>query len=239
MKTFIVAEIGINHNGNLDTARKLVDVAIDAGADAVKFQTFWDIPELNHLTFSICEWRRLFLFCELRMMKWFSTPFELKAVEFLDDLGMDTWKLPSNKKVLHDGSIMAAIKNAKSRGHTIISTGISDFGEIEDYILYFETVTQPVTLLHCVSKYPTPIKELNLGRILQLRERFNIPVGLSDHSLSVYGALHAVKKMGATIIEKHITLDRNDRGPDQKASIEPAELKTMIRCIREYEGYNA
>ena len=234
MKTFIVAEIGVNANGDLDTARKLVDVAVDAGADAVKFQTFWSIPQLNHLEFSKCEWLRLFLYCEMQGIKWFSTPFDITAVRFLDWLGMDIWKIPSNKAVLHCGKMMHAIKYAKSCKQIILSTGISTFAEIEDYILFFN---KPLTLLHCVSKYPTPIQEMNLGRIEQLQKRFNVPVGFSDHSLTVLtGPIDAVE-MGATIIEKHITLDRDGIGPDHKASLEPAEFKTMVRCIRGHEEW--
>ena len=232
MKTFIVAEIGVNANGNLDTARKLVDVAVDAGADAVKFQTFWSIPELKHLEFSKCEWLRLFLYCEMQGIKWFSTPFDIKAVRFLDWLGMDIWKIPSNKAVLYDGKMMHAIKYALSCKEIILSTGVSTFAEIEDYILFFD---KPLTLLHCVSKYPTPIQQMNLDRIKELQKRFNVPVGFSDHSLTVLtGPVDAVMK-GATIIEKHLTLDRDGDGPDHKASLEPAEFKTMIRCIRGVE----
>jgi N,N'-diacetyllegionaminate synthase len=235
MKTFIVAEIGLNANGNLDTARQLVDVAIDAGADAVKFQTYWSIPEFSHLGFSKCEWLRLFLYCELNKIKWFSTPFDIEAVKFLDYWGMDTWKLPSNPIVLDNRELLGAIKRATSRKQTIISTGSSNHLEIGELIELFSD--HPVTILHCVSKYPTPIKDLNLDRIDQLQKLFNVPVGFSDHSLAVFaGPIGAVEK-GATIIEKHITLDRNADGPDHKASIEPAELKNIIGYIRGYEDY--
>ena len=234
MKTFIVAEIGVNANGNLDTARKLVDVAVDAGADAVKFQTFWNIPELDHLTFSKFEWKRLFLYCEMQNIEWFSTPFDIFAVRFLDWLGMEIWKIPSNKSVLHDGKMMHAIKYALSCKEIILSTGISTFAEIADYVSFFN---KPLTLLHCVSKYPCTIEEMNLDRITELQKRFNVPVGFSDHSLTVVtGPVDAVIR-GATIIEKHITLDRDGVGPDHKASLEPAEFKTMVRCIRGYEKY--
>ena len=235
MKTFIVLEIGLNHNGSLDTAKNLAYLAKGAGADAVKFQTYWNIPEYRHLGFSKGEWERLFVFCELYNIKWFSTPFDYEAVEFLDDLGMDIWKLPSNKIVLHDGKMMELIKNAKSRRQTIISTGISTFAEIEDYILFFGG---DVTVLHCVSKYPTPIEELNLDRIKQLRERFNVAVGFSDHSTSTYTAPIGAIEMGAKVIEKHITFDRNADGPDHAASLEPHQLREMINNIRQYEKIN-
>jgi len=234
MKTFIVAEIGLNHNGNLDTARKLVDVAVGAGVDAVKFQTYWNIPEYRHLGFSKCEWQRLFLYCELKKMKWFSTPFDVEAIRFLDGLGMDIWKLPSNKIVLHDGAMMEGIKKTKSCKQIILSTGISTFSEIEDYLFFFKGI--PLTLLHCVSKYPTPIAELNLDRIEELQKRFNVPVGLSDHSSSVFAAPITAIEKGATIIEKHITLDNGAIGPDHAASLNPVALIEMVNRIHWYEG---
>jgi len=229
----IVAEVGINHGGNIDTARKLVDVAVHAGCDAVKFQTYWNIPEFKYLNFSKCEWYRLFLYCELQGIEWFSTPFDIDAVRFLDELGMERWKLPSNKIVLHNPDMMRAIKGARSRKQTIISTGISSFGDIEDYLLYF--IDQPVVLLHCVSKYPTPINEMNLTRIGQLQKRFNVPVGLSDHSTSVFIVPVDAVAMGAVMIEKHITLDRDAIGPDHLASLDPRQLGRMVVNIRALE----
>ena len=235
----IVAEIGLNANGDLDTARKLVDVAIDAGCDAVKFQTYWNIPEYRHLGFSKCEWKRLFLYCELNKIKWFSTPFDLQAVKFLDDLGMDTWKLPSNKIVLGDPYMLDAIQDAKSRKHTIISTGISKMWDIYELMLRFYDKQfindSTMTLLHCVSKYPTPIDEMNLFRIGTLQKRFEVPVGLSDHSTSIFAVPIGAVKLGAVMIEKHITLDRDAIGPDHLASLNPSQLKRMVRGIRNYE----
>jgi len=229
----IVAEIGINANGNLDTARKLVDVAIDAGCDAVKFQTYWNIPEFAHFNFSKCEWKRLFLYCELHGIDWFSTPFDLQAVDFLDELGMETWKLPSNLRVLGDPNMLDAIQYAKSRKHTIISTGISKMWDIYELMLRFNN--QPVTLLHCVSKYPTPIDEMNLFRIGILQKRFEVPVGLSDHSTSICCVPIDAVRLGAVMIEKHITLDRDAVGPDHLASLNPYQLKRMVSIIRELE----
>ena len=233
MKIFITAEIGLNANGDLDTARELVDVAIDAGCDAVKFQTYWNIPEFKHLNFSKCEWQRLFLYCELQGIEWFSTPFDLEAVRFLDDLGMETWKLPSNRIVLDSPEILDAIQNAKSRKHTIISTGISMMWDI--YVLMLRFNDKPVTLLHCVSKYPTPIDEMNLFRIGILQKRFDVPVGLSDHSTSICCVPIDAVRLGAVMIEKHITLDRDAVGPDHLASLNPYQLKRMVSIIRELE----
>jgi len=233
MKTFITAEIGLNHNGDLDTARKLVDVAVEAGCDAVKFQTYWNIPEFEHLNFSKCEWYRLFLYCELQKIEWFSTSFDLEAVRFLDELGMEKWKLPSNKIVLEDKEILRAIEFAKSRKQTIISTGISDMWHLYSLMLRFND--KPVTLLHCVSKYPTPIDEMNLERITILQKKFNVPVGLSDHSTSVAAVPIDAIRLGVVMIEKHITLDRDADGPDHLASLNPTQLKQMVSGIREYE----
>ena len=233
-KVKIVAEIGINHGGDLDTARKLVDVAINAGCDAVKFQTFWNIPQFKHLNFSKCEWLRLFLYCERKGIEWFSTPFDLEAVRFLDELGMETWKLPSNKIVLGDTEMLDAIHQTKSRKQTIISTGISNFADIYNYQVRFDD--EAVILLHCVSKYPTPIDEMNLFRIGVLQKRFEpVPVGLSDHSTSIYAVPIGAIKMGAVMIEKHITLDRDAVGPDHLASFEPFQLERMVRGIRKFE----
>jgi len=229
----IVAEIGINHGGDLDTARELVDVAIDSGCDAVKFQTYWNIPEFAHFNLSKCEWQRLFLYCELQGIEWFSTPFDLQAVDFLDDLGMETWKLPSNIRVLGDQNILDAIQNAKSRKQTIISTGISMIWDIYELMLRFND--KPVTLLHCVSKYPTPIDEMNLSRIGILQRRFHVPVGLSDHSTSICCVPIDAVRLGAVMIEKHITLDRDAVGPDHLASLNPYQLKRMVSIIRELE----
>ena len=229
----IVAEVGLNANGNLDTARQLVDVAIDAGCDAVKFQTYWNIPEFAHLNFSKCEWQRLFLYCELQGIEWFSTPIDLQAVDFLDELGMETWKLPSNLRVLGDPNMLSAIESAKSRKLTIISTGVSKMWDIYEQLLRFND--KPVILLHCVSKYPTPIDEMNLFRIEILQKRFEVPVGLSDHSTSIYAVPIGALKMGAVMIEKHITLDRDAVGPDHLASFEPFQLERMVRGIRKYE----
>jgi len=229
----IVAEIGINHNGDLDTARKLVDVAIDAGCDAVKFQTFWNIPEFAHLNFSKCEWYRLILYCELQGIEWFSTPFDLEAVRFLDELGMETWKLPSNIRVLGDQDMLDNIQYSKSRKQTIISTGISNMWDI--YKLMFRFNDRPVTLLHCVSKYPTPIDEMNLFRIGELQKRFGVPVGLSDHSTSIFAVPIGALKMGAVMLEKHITLDRDAVGPDHLASLNPSQLVRMVGGIRKFE----
>ena len=233
----IVAEIGINHNGDLDTARKLVDVAIDAGCDAVKFQTFWNIPEFKHLTFSKCEWYRLILYCELQGVEWFSTPFDLEAVRFLDELGMETWKLPSNKRVLGDQDMLDAIQNAKFRKQTIISTGISNISDIYDLMLRFYDAPGlgHLILLHCVSKYPTPIDEMNLFRIGVLQKRFGVPVGLSDHSTSIFAVPIGALKMGAVMLEKHITLDRDAAGPDHLASLNPSQLARMVGGIRKFE----
>ena len=229
----IVAEIGINHNGDLDTARKLVDVAIDAGCDAVKFQTYWNIPGFAYFNLSKCEWQRLFLYCELQGIEWFSTPFDLEAVRFLDELGMENWKLPSNKIVLDSPEILDAIQYARSRKHTIISTGISMMWDI--YVLMLRFNDKPVTLLHCVSKYPTPIDEMNLFRIGILQKRFTVPVGLSDHSTSICCVPIDAVRLGAVMIEKHITLDRDAVGPDHLASLNPYQLKRMVSIIRNYE----
>ena len=166
-------------------------------------------------------------------IEWFSTPFDLQAVDFLYDLGMETWKLPSNMRVLGDPNMLDAIQYAKSRKHTIISTGISMMRDIYELTLRFND--KPVTLLHCVSKYPTPINEMNLDRIVELQKRFEVPVGLSDHSTSICCVPIDAVRLGAVMIEKHITLDRDAAGPDHLASLNPYQLKQMVRAIRGLE----
>ena len=234
-RTFIVAEIGLNHNGDIKTAKNLIHFANLAGVDACKFQVYWSIPSCKKYNFTKRQWRDLFVLCEGWGMEWFATPFDLEAVKWLDKMEMCRWKLPSNKIVLEDNDLLNEIAKAKNRQSTIISTGISGNKQIKKLIDLFND--KPYALLHCVSKYPTPEHILNLGRIKYLKGIFNCPVGFSDHSTSTTAPLAAVK-LGAEIIEKHLTLNRNMEGPDHVASLEPHEFAKMVKNIRNYEADN-
>jgi N,N'-diacetyllegionaminate synthase len=227
--TFIIAEIGLNHNGNLKTAKTLVAAAVHAGADAVKFQTYWSIPECEKYNFTKKQWGELFGHCGDWGIEWFSTPFDMEAVRFLDQLGMTRWKIPSNRIVVGNAYLLKGIAQARNREHTIISTGISNDREIGELIRYFKN--KPYAILHCVSLYPTPIEKADLNRIAHLKAMFQCTVGFSDHSANWRLPLRAVK-MGAEIIECHLTLDKDAEGPDHKASLTPSEFKKMVKSIR-------
>jgi len=231
-KTFIVSEIGLNHNGSHKKARELIHASFVAGADACKFQVYWSIKSCERYNFTKNQWIKLFALCEEYEMEWFCTPFDIEAVRWLDQMGMRRWKLPSNKIVLDNEYLLKEIARARNRRHTIISTGISNDVKIKELIRILGN--RDTALLHCVSKYPTPEDELNLDRIVYLKEMFRCPVGFSDHSISTSAPLEAVK-LGAEIIEKHITLNRNMRGPDHRASLQPNEFKQMVGDIRNYE----
>ena len=233
MRTLIIAECGINHNGDFDTAKKLIEVSVDAGADLIKFQTYFGrFPDLKHVEFTHEEWKELFEYCLLLGKEWISTPFDEPAVEFLDELGQQTWKIPSNPAVVKEYSLLKKIAKLKNCKRVFLSTGISSMAEIKEILEIFKH--KSLILFHCVSKYPTPIEGVNLHRIHQLNKKFGVPVGFSDHSVSVSVPAQAVK-LGAIAVEKHITLSHDMDGPDHKASLEPNEFKQMVRQIRWYE----
>jgi sialic acid synthase SpsE len=226
---FIVAEAGINHNGNIIQAKRLVNAAKVAGADSVKFQLFSSFPHLRRYEFKKEQWIELFVHCRQSRMAFFVTPFDKEAVKFLDRQGQTIWKIPSNPAVVNNPQLLEQIAKTKNRKLTIISTGISDDNDIQRVLNFFDD--KKVVLLHCVSKYPCPIKELNLDRIKHLKETFNVPVGFSDHSISITAPLEAVK-LGASVIEKHLTMSRSAEGPDHQASLEPHDFKRMVEYIR-------
>jgi len=226
---FIVAEIGVNHGGNIIQAKRLVRAAKLAGANSVKFQLFSCFKHLKKYEFKKEQWMGLFAHCRLNKIDHFVTPFDRDAVRFLDRQGQTIWKIPSNSSVVNNPQLLEQIAKTKNRLLTIISTGISDDNDIQRLIGFFGD--KKVVLLHCVSKYPCPIEELNLERIKHLKETFGLPVGFSDHSISVTAPFEAVK-MGASIVEKHLTLNRNGGGPDDSSSLEPYEFKRMVEYIR-------
>ena len=256
-KIFIIAEAGVNHNGNLDLAYQLIDVAKDAGADAVKFQTF--IPEkiiskfadkanyqkettdknesqlemIKKFVLSFEDHKKLFDYCKNKNINFLSSPFDLDSIDFLNELGLDTFKIPSGEII----NLPYLKKIGSLNKKLIISTGMANLGEVEsaiDILVKSGTKKENITILHCTTNYPCPYKEVNLKAILTLKEAFKLPVGYSDHTLGIEVPVAAVA-MGAKIIEKHFTLDKKLPGPDHKASLEPGELKKMVKAIRNIE----
>ena len=256
-KTFIIAEAGVNHNGSLELAKKLVDVAAEAGADAVKFQTFKAEAVVSHfapkaeyqkqstdanesqlemikkLELSYEDFEELFRYCKNRGIIFMSTPFDIESAGFLKDLGVEIFKIPSGEITNY-----LLLKEIGSYGkEVILSTGMADLGEIEDALEVLTTAGTPkekITVLHCNTEYPTPYEDVNLRAMLTIKEAFKVKVGYSDHTLGIEIPVAAVA-LGACVIEKHFTLDKNLPGPDHRASLEPEELKAMVRAIRNVE----
>ncbi|WP_027717720.1 N-acetylneuraminate synthase [Desulfovirgula thermocuniculi] len=253
---FIIAEAGVNHNGSLELAKKLVEVAVSAGADAVKFQTF--IPEevasrcaemasyqkasipgsgssqlemIRRLALSYDQFRELKVYCDRAGIIFLSTPFDYVSVDFLDALGVPLFKVPSGELVNH-----RFLRCVAARGKPlIISTGMSTLGEVEEALeVVQEAGARDITLLHCTSAYPAPYEEANLRAMITLEQAFGLPVGYSDHTPGIEVAVAAVA-LGARVIEKHFTLSRDMEGPDHKASLEPHELAALVRAIRNVE----
>ena len=255
MGVFIIAEAGVNHNGSLELAKKLVDAAAEAKADAVKFQTF--IPEkvisvfaekadyqktatgaaesqldmVRKLWLSYDSFRELADYCAQKGIRFLSTPFDIPSLEFLVSLGIPVVKVPSGE--ITNLPLLLAV--AKTGLPVILSTGMSDLEEVafaRDALL--QGGCPKVSLLHCNTEYPTPYRDANLRAMDALRARFSGEVGYSDHTLGIEAPIAAVA-LGAQIIEKHFTLDRTMPGPDHSCSLEPDELKTMVEDIRHIE----
>lgn len=257
MKTLIIAEAGVNHNGDLAQARQLIDVAAEAGADMVKFQTFSadklvttharkadyqiqtnDADESQHAMIRRLELTRemhvtLIAHCKLRGIRFFSTGFDIDSIDLLVELGLDCLKIPSGEI-----TNLPHLRHVGSYGKSVIlSTGMATLGEIEAALDLLEQAGTPrdrITVLQCNTEYPTPMADVNLRAMLAIREAFGVAVGYSDHTQGIEVPIAAVA-LGATIIEKHFTLDRNLPGPDHKASLEPDELKAMVSAIRNIE----
>lgn len=249
---FVIAEAGVNHNGNLAKARRMVEVAAKAGADAVKFQTFKaerlvtvNAPKaayqckttaahesqfdmLRRLELSEAAHRELFSFCRKKNILFLSTPFDEQSADFLDALGLAALKVGSGE--LTNLELLKHI--ARKQKPMIISTGMATLSEVGKALRVVKAAgNQHVILLHCVSNYPAAGADLNLRAIATLARKFHVPVGFSDHTSGIEMAPVAVA-LGACVIEKHFTLSRKLPGPDQKCSLEPDELSRMIRVIR-------
>jgi N,N'-diacetyllegionaminate synthase len=257
-KTFIIAEAGVNHNGSIDRAIQMIHIAKEAGADAVKFQT--SIPEdlvtadakkaeyqykhtsknesqlemLKRIHLPLDDYKILKQECEKKDIEFMSTPFDLKSLACLVELGMASYKIPSGE-ITNLPLIREISEVAKN---VILSTGMSNLSEISDTIdvLVNGGISKNnISILHCNTEYPTPMKNVNLNSMLTLGEKFKVNIGLSDHTLGIEVPIAAVA-MGATIIEKHFTTDQTLEGPDHKASLNPEELKSMITAIRNIEA---
>ena len=221
--TYIIAEAGINHNGDMSLALKLIDAAVEAKADAVKFQLF-HVERLKQYQLNEVQMRTLKSYCDGKI-EFLCTPFDRAAVDTLDKL-VSTFKIGSGQA----NQDFLSYVSAKGKP-MIISTGMSELSEIRHSV---SDVEVPFTLLHCVSLYPTPPEKADLQRMLTMKRGFSCPIGYSDHTEGIDIALAAVA-LGAAVIEKHVTLDKSMQGPDHKASITPEELKALVKGVKRIE----
>lgn len=257
-KTLIIAEAGVNHNGSITMAKKMIDVAADAGVDYVKFQTFkasnlvtkfatradyqqQNMEDNDNLQYTMLKQLELLPeqhielieYCKVKGVNFFSTAFDFDSVDFLASLHLGLWKIPSGEITNYP----YLRKIAHYHEPVILSTGMCEFSDIEralHVLLQFGVEKEQITVLHCNTEYPTPFRDVNLKAMLEIGERFGVKIGYSDHTQGIEVSIAAVA-LGATVIEKHFTLDRNMEGPDHKASLEPNELKQMVDAIRNIE----
>lgn len=253
-RTLIIAEAGVNHNGSLEIAKELVRTAKECGADIVKFQTakldslvskhaeMADYQKknigkeesqkemLSKLLLSYDDFIELADYCRQTGIMFLSTPFDIDSIHFLDPM-QDIWKVPSGEITNYP----YLVEIAKTGKKVIISTGMCEMNEIEEVLnVLKDNGTSDITVLHCTTEYPAPFDEVNLNVMSTLKKKFGYPVGYSDHTRGIEVPIAAVA-LGAEVIEKHFTLDRNMEGPDHKASLEPSELKAMVEGIRNIE----
>lgn len=257
-KVIIIAEAGVNHNGDIELAKKLIDVAAEAGVDYVKFQTFKSeslvskfakkasyqientkdavesqLHMLKKLELSNSQHFELVQYCNNKNISFFSTAFDLESLSFLKELGLNIVKIPSGEIT----NLPYLRKAAALFKEVIISTGMSSMGEIEEALNVFlqaGILKNDITILHCNTEYPTPMSDVNLNAMLTIQKIFGVKVGYSDHTMGIEVPIAAVA-LGGTMIEKHFTLDRSLPGPDQLASLEPCELKNMVHSVRNIE----
>jgi N,N'-diacetyllegionaminate synthase len=257
MSVFIIAEAGVNHNGSVDLAKQLIDVASNSGADAVKFQTFKaenlvskntqkaeyqkqttnasesQFDMIKKLELDVDTHKELITYCQEKDIMFLSTPFDHDSIDLLSSLGLHIFKIPSGEitnlpYLRYIGSLDKQV---------VLSTGMSNLQEVEDaltILINAGTSKENITILHANTMYPTPMEDVNLNAMLTIQQEFGVAVGFSDHTLGIEVDIAAVA-MGASIIEKHFTLDKTMNGPDHKASLEPDELKAMVLSIRNIE----
>lgn len=259
MHTLIIAEAGVNHNGSIDIARQLVDKAVEAGVDIIKFQTFKaeklvsksakqaeyqkknigstsddsQYNMLKKLELSEQDHQELMTYCKERGIQFFSTAFDLESIDYLHSLNLGLWKIPSGEITNYP----YIKKIAQYHEPVILSTGMCEMDDISaamDVLCKNGVERSQITILHCNTEYPTPYKDVNLLAMQQIKKEYQVSVGYSDHTKGIEVPIAAVA-LGASVIEKHFTLDRNMEGPDHKASLEPEELKAMVSAIRHIE----
>ncbi len=254
----IIAEAGVNHNGSLDIAKQLIDKAVEAGVDIIKFQTFKSeklvsksakqaeyqqrnigkkdesqLAMLKKLELSPSDHEELMDYCREKGIRFFSTAFDLDSIEYLHSLNLGLWKIPSGEITNYP----YLRKIAQYHEPIILSTGMCELSDIEatlKVLVGFGVRKEQITILHCNTEYPTPYSDVNLKAMLEIRDRFGVQVGYSDHTQGIEVPIAAVA-LGASVIEKHFTLDKNMEGPDHKASLEPDELRAMVCAIRNVE----
>ncbi|MBI5789055.1 MAG: N-acetylneuraminate synthase [Candidatus Schekmanbacteria bacterium] len=257
MKIFIIAEAGVNHNGDLAIAKEMIRVAAQTGADAIKFQTFktdqlvsktaskadyqkknsqrneFQYEMLKKLELDINAHKELLKLCREKNIAFLSTPFDLESIDLLNNLGLEIFKIPSGE--ITDFPYLKKIGGLQKK--IILSTGMADLSEIKaalNVLTESGTAKDNITILHCNTEYPTPVEDVNLLAMNTIREAFGVNGGYSDHTPGIEISI-AAAALGAVVIEKHFTLDRNMEGPDHKASLEPVELKAMVSAIRNIE----
>jgi len=256
-KVFIIAEAGVNHNGSVKLAKELIDVAVESGADAVKFQTFKaetlvskdaqkadyqkkttskeesQFEMLKKLELDLETHKELIFYCKAKNIIFLSTPFDNESIYMLNNLGLEIFKIPSGEIT----NLPYLREIGKLDKKVILSTGMADIGEIEDaldILLKAGTKKENITILHANTMYPTPMEDVNLKAMVTIGNSFDVAYGYSDHTLGIEVDISAVA-LGASVIEKHFTLDKTMDGPDHKASLEPNELKAMVKAIRNIE----
>ena len=257
MSVFIIAEAGVNHNGSIVIAKKLIDIASKSGANAVKFQTFKaenvvsknalkadyqnqttdqhesQFDMLRKLEIDLDTHKELIQYCKTKNIMFLSTPFDHDSIELLNSLGLEIFKIPSGEIT----NLPYLRHIGKLRKKIILSTGMAKIGEIEDalnILIEAGTNKDSITVLHANTEYPTPMEDVNLNAMVTIGNTFDVAYGYSDHTLGIEVDIAAVA-MGASCIEKHFTLDKNMEGPDHKASLEPDDLRAMVKAIRNIE----
>ncbi len=257
MSVFIIAEAGVNHDGSIDNAYRLIDAAVEAGADAIKFQTFKaeslvskNVDKANYqkqttnesesqfemikrLELSVDAHKKLIKYCNEKNIIFLSSPFDHESIDLLNELQLQIFKIPSGEitnlpYLRHIGSLNKKV---------LLSTGMSNLQEVGDaltILINAGTKKEDITVLHANTMYPTPMEDVNLNAMLTIQRKFGVDVGYSDHTLGLEVDIAAVA-IGASVIEKHFTLDKSMEGPDHKASLEPEELKAMVSAIRNIE----
>ena len=257
-KIFIIAEAGVNHNGSVEIAKKMIDVAKGAGADAVKFQTFKaerivsvsapkasyqkkytaagesQLDMVKRLELSAAAHKALMAYCRKKGIMFLSSPFDLESIDLLSNLGLKIFKIPSGEIT----NLPYLRKIGRLKREIIMSTGMADLGEIREALRVLTKAGTPknrITVLQCNTEYPTPYEDANLRAMLAIKDKLGVNVGYSDHSLGIEVPI-AAAALGAGVIEKHFTLDRTMTGPDHTASVEPGELKSMVKAIRHIEA---